>query len=187
MDSRILSAGSYKISRQIFFTVLIFALLFACRQEKKETDPQIEQLQKDIKNLSDENQRLLKELQQLREDWKQQTQPVATEKKPVPRQEMTMDQMKAEVEPVLKEVIVRIKKTAETPRKDKQYGMRIEYDLENAVYGLQNNEGFPPSAKVIVKYEKFLESDKDSRSYGTGSSTFVFAYHNKQWILQNYE
>lgn len=187
MDSRILSAGSYRISRQIFFTLVILSFLFTCRQEKQQKDPQIDQLRKDVKQLSDENQRLLKELQNLREELKQQTQPVVKETKPVVGQEMTMEQMKAEVEPVLKEAIIRIKKTAETPRKDKQYGMRIEYDLANAVYGLQNNEGYPPSAKVIVKYEKFLESDKDSRSYGAGSSTFVFAYQNKQWILQSYE
>jgi septal ring factor EnvC (AmiA/AmiB activator) len=187
MDSKILSAGSYRISRQILFTFLILSSLFSCRQEKQQKDPQMDQLRKDVKQLSDENQRLLKELQNLREELKQQTQPVVKETKPVVRQEMTMQQMKVEVEPVLKEAIIRIKKTAETPRKDKQYGMRIEYDLANAVYGLQNNEGYPPSAKVIVKYEKFLESDKDSRSYGTGSSTFIFAYQNKQWILQSYE
>jgi hypothetical protein len=59
--------------------------------------------------------------------------------------------------------------------------------LQNAVYGLQNNEGSNPSAKVIVKFEKFLESGEDSRSYGSGSSTFVFIYQNKQWLLQSYE
>ncbi|MCI0602041.1 hypothetical protein L0156_03440 [bacterium] len=186
MDSKFLSAGSAIISRQIFFTLLIFSFLFGCSQEKQK-DPQMEQLQKDVKKLSDENQRLLKELQNLREELKPQSQPVVPETKPAPRTEMTLEQMKAEVEPVLKEAIGRIKKTAETPKKEKQYGMRIEYDLANAVYGLQNNEGYPPSAKVIVKYEKFLESDKDSRSYGSGSSTFVFAYHNRQWILQSYE
>jgi len=185
MDSKFLSAGGIIVSRQIFFTLLILSFLFACRQEKQK-DPQMDQLQKDVKQLSGENQRLLKELQNLREELKQQTQPVPA-KKTISRQEMTMEQMKADVEPVLKEAILRIKKTAETPSKDKQYGMRIEYDLANAVYGLQKNEGFSPSAKVIVKYEKFLESDKDSRSYGSGSSIFVFAYHNKQWVLQSYE
>ena len=67
--------------------------------------------------------------------------------------------------------------------------MRVEYDLKNAVYGLVKNDdqSAPYSAKVIVKFEKFLESDEVSRSYGNGSSTFVFAYRNKQWILQSYE
>jgi hypothetical protein len=44
-----------------------------------------------------------------------------------------------------------------------------------------------PAAKVIVKYEKFLESADDSRSYGSGSTIFVFANQEDRWVLRSYE
>ena len=193
MSLKFLSAGRMECSRQILFLLLLIVSFVtpACRSEKSEKDSQISELQKDVKQLSDENRELLKEVQALREEIKPpQTEavPAPAEPEPEPAKEITLEQVKTEVGPLLAEVIDKIKKTAETPRKDRQYGMRIEYDLKNAVYGLMNTQqGSEPAAKVIVKYEKFLESASDSRAYGTGNSIFVFAYQNDRWILLSYE
>ena len=191
MSLKFLSAGSIQFSRQILFLLLLsFWFVPACRTEKAEKDSQISELQKDVKQLSDENRELLKEVQALREEIKHpQTESVdPPEPEPEPAEEITIEQVKTEVGPLLAEVIDKIKKTAETPSRDKQYGMRIEYDLKNAVYGLMNTQqGSEPAAKVIVKYEKFLESAEDSRAYGTGNSIFVFAHQNDRWVLQSYE
>jgi len=192
MSLKFLSAGSIQFSRQILFLLLLVPgfLSPACRSDKTEKDSQISELQKDVKQLSDENRELLKEVQALREEIKEpQTDPIVTaEPEPEPAKEFTIEQVKKEVGPLLAEVIDKIKKTAETPRKDKQYGMRIEYDLKNAVYGLMNTQqGSEPAAKVIVRFEKFLESSNDSRAYGTGNSIFVFAHQNDRWVLQSYE
>ena len=193
MSLKFLSAGRIKCSRQILFLFLLIVsfLTPACRSEKAEKDSQISELQKDVKQLSDENRELLKEVQALRDEIKPpQTEavPVPAEPEPEPAMEITIEQVKTEVGPLLAEVIDKIKQTAETPRRERQYGMRIEYDLKNAVYGLMNSQqGSEPAAKVIVKYEKFLESASDSRAYGTGNSIFVFAYQNDRWVLQSYE
>jgi hypothetical protein len=192
MSLKFLSAGSFRYSRQIlFFIFLILSFIPACRAEKKEEkDSQIAELQKDVKQLSEENRELIKEVQALRQEMKpQQTEPIASPQTDIePVKQVTIEQVKTEVAPVLEDVIDKIKKTADTPRRDRQYGMRIEYDLKNAVYGLMNTQlGSEPAAKVIVKYERFLESAEDSRAYGTGNSTFVFARQDDRWVLQSYE
>jgi hypothetical protein len=189
MNFRFLSAGSFWFSRQIFFSFLLLLSPLACRQETKGKDTQISELQRDVKQLSQENKELIREIQSLREEMKQsEPEPKPADIQPVPVEVMTVERMKKGVEPLLKDVIDKLKQTAETPRKEKQYGMRIEYDLKNAVYGLMHTgEGYPPSAKVIVQYEKFLESGEDSRSIGLGNSTFIFAYQEKRWVLQSYE
>jgi regulator of replication initiation timing len=186
------SAGRIICSRQIFLTLLIFTFFICCGQSQKEKDPQIVQLQKDVSRLSEENQRLTNEVQSLRTQLQSnESAPVPTEipKEQPSAESMTVEQMKQEVAPLLKDTIQKIKIESESAKNGKQFGMRAEYDLKNAVYGLVKNddESAPYSAKVIVKFEKFLESDHVSRSYGNGSSTFVFAYRNKQWILQSYE
>jgi regulator of replication initiation timing len=186
------SAGKMICSRQIFFIFLILISFSSCRQNQTEKDSQIAQLQKEVNRLSEENQRLTNEVQALRiQVQTKQTIPAATEtaKREPSVESMTVEQMKKEIAPILKDAIEKIKLSSESPRNGKQFGMRVEYDLKNAVYGLVKNEdeSAPYSAKVIVKFEKFLESNNVSRSYGNGSSTFVFAYRNKQWILQSYE
>ena len=189
MNLRFSSAGSIRFSRQIFFLLLILFSVHAGCTEKPNNDSQIAELQKEVKQLTEDNRKLLKEVQSLREEinlWRTDVTPAtAPEPQTEPVEQMTVDRMKAGVEPLLKEVIEKLKKTAETPRKDRQYGMRIEYDLKNAVYGLNNQNG--PSAKVIVKYEKFLESGQDSRSIGVGNSTFMFAYQVDRWVLLSFE
>ena len=187
MILRLISAGGFRISRQIFLLFLILPFVYSCRSEKKETnDPQIARLQQDVQKLTEENRRLLEELQNIRKDLKQSSNPAPAVQQTQTAEEtrITIEQMKQGVEPLLKDVVTNLKKAAETPRKDRQYGMRIDYDLKNAVYGLHHS-GSVPMAKVIVKYEKFLESGSDSRSYGSGSSTFVFVYHNERWLLQS--
>lgn len=190
MDSTFLSAGRFYFSRQFFFLLFVLVSSLSCRPEKEDRDSQITELQKDVKQLSEENRQLLREVQRLREEMKPPQTESTTPAKTITKvaDEMTLQRMKREVEPLLKEIIDTIKQTTETPRKDRQYGMRIEYDLKNAVFGLMNvQDGFVPSAKVIVKYEKFLESATDSRSIGEGSSSFLFSYQNDRWVLQSYE
>ncbi|HJZ12598.1 MAG TPA: hypothetical protein VJ521_10630, partial [Acidobacteriota bacterium] len=93
------------------------------------------------------------------------------------------------VEPLLKDVISKLKLAAETPKSGTQFGMRVEYDLKKAVYGLVRNDdpAVPYAAKVIVRYEKFLESETLSRSYGSGTVQFLFAYTHNRWVLLNYQ
>jgi hypothetical protein len=194
MNWKFSSAGSRKISRQMFLFCFLLSSV-ACRQnqnqDQRAAQIQQQQQQREIKRLSEENQRLSDEIRSLRAELKAKQnptpQPQSSPKVPE-NNPMTVERMKTEIKPLLEETIDYIKKTSETPRKQNQYGMRIEYDLKNAVYGLINDEdGTVPYAKVIVQYEKFLESEKDSRSYGSGSSTFLFAYHNHRWTLQSYE
>jgi hypothetical protein len=191
MKRKFPSAGSWRTSRQMFLYFLLFSFL-ACREQQDQSNTQIQQLQREVKRLSEENQRLSDEVRSLRTQLKpNESTPPQTQSTIVPapaRNTMTVERMKKEVKPLLEEAIDRIKQSSETPRKQNQYGMRIEYDLKNAVYGLINDEeGIVPYAKVIVKYEKFLESENDSRPYGSGSSTFLFAFHNNHWTLQSYE
>ena len=108
---------------------------------------------------------------------------------PVKQEEMTIERMKVELQPFLADLIVRIKGAAETPRKGTQFAMRQEYDLKKAIYGLVRTDDpvTPYQAKVIVPFEKYLESNSISRSYGTGSTTFIFVHRDGQWFLQTYE
>ena len=181
------SAGRIICSRRAFL-ILILTCFPACnRQQPSQTpDPRLAQLQNDVRKLSEENQQLQQEIQTLRAQLSaQQTQTASATS---PADSITVERVKKEVAPVLKEAIERIKKNAETAKTGGQFGMRIEYDLKNAVYGLvMGDSGDPPYAKVIVGYEKFLESNNSSRSYGNGSTTFVFAFRNNEWILQSYQ
>lgn len=192
MDWKFSSAGRIFCSRQIFLILFALSLIISCRQQKAEKDPQMDQLQKDVKQLSEENRRLMNEVQSLRKELQQKQAPQPspeTQQRQPAEDGMTVEQMKREVAPVLKEAIEQIKQNSESPKNERQFGMTVQYDLKNAVYGLVKNgdESAPYHAKVLVKFEKFLESGNVSRSYGNGSSTFVFAYRNKQWILQSYE
>jgi len=112
--------------------------------------------------------------------------PQTTEARALP--EMTVDQMKVDLQPLLKDVIQKIKDSSESEGRGDQFHMRVEYDLKRAIYGLVRNEDplMPYWGKVIVRYEKFLESDSYSRSYGSGSVQLLFAYTNNRWVLINY-
>ncbi len=185
MDRKFHSAGSFRRSRQFFLAFLTFSFLAFCRANQP--DPQMQELQKDVKQLSEENRKLQKEIQSLKENLNKKEPEIKPAPQTAPAEiRMTVDQMKQDIQPLLRDIITKIKAVEETPRKAKQYGMRIEYDIKNAVYGLIRNPN--PStlyhAKVIIKYEKFLESEQESRSYGSGSATFLFAYQSNQWVLQ---
>lgn len=175
----------------VSFLFLSFLSGLACRKEEK--DPRIEELQKDVRLLLQENEKLRKEVQSLHVEKEKpvvpQTAPeeiAGTVTKP---DEMTVEKMKLEIEPSLLDLINRIKSAAETPKKGIQFGMRQEYNLKKAVYGLVRTDDpvTPYQAKVIVPYEKYLESDSVSRSYGAGSTTFIFVNRGGQWFLQTYE
>ena len=179
-----------RLSRNLTLIGLICLFpLSAC--EKQEQDPQIQNLQRDVKQLSEENRKLLEEIRNLHKEMVKQntpqTEPVPKESPP--SEKMTVDKMKAQVAPLLKEVIKKIKDDSETPKHGDRYGMRVEYDLSHAFYGLVRSENpeAPYFAKVLVRYEKFLESEQVSRSYGVGSSSFLFAYRANRWVLEHFE
>jgi len=169
----------------------------ACKQRE---DSRIAPLQQDVKRLTTENQRLSSENQRLQEEVSQmrdkikdletaQTHPVKEEKAAPPKEVMTVDRMKESVDPLLKEAISKIKASSETPKKANQFGMRVEYDLKRAFYGLVQSDqpGIPYMGKVLIGYTKFLESERLSKQYGTGTTQFLFAYRAGVWSLVRYE
>jgi hypothetical protein len=177
------------------FIVLILLGSTYCKNEdasNKANQQQISSLREDVSRLAEENRRLGQEVSALRKELTARTE-VETQTSttsPVKRSEsMTVDNMKADVEPLLRDLIQKLKKRSETPRKDDQFGMRVEYDLKRAVYGLVRNDDpeVPYHARIIVPYEKFVESDQRSRSYGKGITTVLFAYTGKHWQLQSYQ
>lgn len=162
--------------------------VFSCTKAP-EKDPRIEKLQNDVQKLAEQNQKLQSEVQRLQSQLTQsQSQPaipgVQVQSQPAVKK-MTVDRMKIEIRPALDKAIQDIKKSAETPRKGNQFGMRVEYDLKKGFYGLieTGNEKVPYQAKVIVTFEKFLESGTESKSYGKGSTMLMFAYRNNHWEL----
>ncbi len=174
-----------------FFLVILFLFIAACRKEEK--DPRIEEMQKDVRLLLQENAKLRQEVQSLHKELEKQM-PAQTAPAELPgavtkQDDMTVEKMKVELQPSLLDIINRIKNAAETPKDGTQFGLRQEYNLKKAVYGLvrTGDAATPYQAKVIVPYEKFLESDSVSRSYGTGSTTFIFVHRRGQWLLQTYE
>lgn len=173
-------------------SLLYLVLLLSLQQCQKQEDPGIQNLQKDVTRLKEENQRLQKEVENLQTRLSEQSRPQSIpsrqpEKSAVP--EMTVEMMKKQIQPLLQEVVKKAKPPADSSEKSKQFRMRVEYDLESPIYGLVRNEDpvIPYWAKVIVRYEKFLESSSLSRSYGTGSIQFLFAYTNDRWVLINYQ
>ena len=174
------------------FLILILLCIASCRQKE---DPRIGQMQKDVARLNQENENLRKDIQRLTQDVQSRGQYPATQTAgSVPQtsgsaNEMTVEEMKASVKPLVVDFIKKLKAAGETPSKNNQFGMRMEYDIPSAVYGLvrTNDEEAPYSAKVIVKYEKFLETTGNSKSYGTGTTTFYFNYENNHWSLQTFE
>lgn len=179
--------------------LFLLATIFCLNNCRKEEDPRIAQLQKDVRQLSQENQNLKNELHNVHDEMiatqtaaaskaaeeKAETQTAAVPPEP----QMTVDQMKHQLQPLLIDFIQKLKAAGETPHKGSQYGMRIEYDLTKAVYGLiQNNDPDEPfKGKVIVPYRKFLESQTDSKFYGDGSTQFIFTFQDGHWSLQTFD
>lgn len=185
------SRNSNMTSRLLTSTIVLMTLLAVatCKKEEKQPDLQMQKLEDNVKILADENRKLVTEIQQLRQDLEQQRQEAASSEAAGAEDEMTVERMKAELEPLLKDVVQRIKRARETPSKGTHFGLRMQYKLDRAVYGLIRNEdpAVPYSAKVIVPYEKYLESEEVSRSYGDGNTIFYFAYAADRWIFQRFE
>jgi cell division protein FtsB len=166
--------------------MLLVVTYFSCTKAP-EKDPRVEKLQNDVQKLAEQNKKLQSEVERLQtqvsESQSQPVLPTAQTQEAVKK--MTVDRMKIEIRPALDKAIQEIKKSAETPRKGSQFGMRVEYDLKKAFYGLieTGNAWTPYHAKVIVTFEKFLESGNESKSYGKGSTMLMFAYRNNHWEL----
>lgn len=142
-----------------------------------------------MQRLGEENRKLKEEMKDLQ--FKMQShieaQTIPTTQVKEQKAEMTLEKLKQQVGPALKEAILKTKKQSETPKRGTQFGMRLVYDVPAAVYGLitTGDPEIPYRAKVIVKYEKYLESEKKSDSYGSGSTTFVFALRKHRWVLES--
>jgi hypothetical protein len=166
--------------------VFLVVTYFSCTKAP-EKDPRVEKLQNDVQKLAEQNKKLQSEVQRLQTQLTEsQSQPALPPVQTEPAvKRMTVDRMKIEIKPALDKAIQDLKKSAETPRKGNQFGMRVEYDLKKAFYGLieTGNQRVPYQAKVIVTFEKFLESGTESKSYGKGSTMLMFAYRNNHWEL----
>jgi hypothetical protein len=166
---------------------VVLMVIYVCCSKAPEKDPRVEKLQNDMQKLAEQNKKLQSEVERLQTQLTQtQSQPVVLPVETQPAvKKMTVDRMKVEIRPALDKAIQDVKKSAETPRKGNQFGMRVEYDLKKAFYGLieTGNERVPYQAKVIVTFEKFLESGTESKSYGKGSTMLMFAYRNNHWEL----
>jgi vacuolar-type H+-ATPase subunit I/STV1 len=165
---------------------LLVVTCFACSRVP-EKDQRVEKLENDVQKLAEQNKKLQSEVEHLQTQLSEsQTQPASPTVQSQPAaKKMTVDRMKIEIRPALDKAIQDLKKSAETPREGNQFGMRVEYDLKKAFYGLieTGNDRVPYQAKVIVTFEKFLESETDSKSYGKGSTMLMFAYRNNRWEL----
>jgi hypothetical protein len=166
--------------------MLLMVICFSCTKAP-EKDSRVEKLQDDVQKLAEQNKKLQSEVERLQTQLSEsQTQPALTPVQTQPAvKKMTVDRMKIEIRPALDKAIQDLKKSEETPRKGNQFGMRVEYDLKKAFYGLieTGTPQIPYQAKVIVTFEKFLESGTESKSYGKGSTMLMFAYRNNRWEL----
>jgi cell division protein FtsB len=178
-----------------FVVVGSLFLTITCKKEKlapDEKDAKIQQLRQDVDRLSVQTQKLREEIVKLQDRVAQnealQTKAFA-ERNSSSSSEMNVDRVKREVGPLLSIEIQKLKKSSDTPKHGTQFGMRTEYDTKKAVYGLVRNDNpaIPYLARVIVPYEKFLESDKGSRSMSKGSTKFLFAYRKNKWTFEKIE
>src|SRR5262245_38016380 len=157
--------------------IVLVVTTFSCTKAP-EKDPRVEKLQSDVNKLVEQNKKLELEVErlqsQLNEAQSQPAQPSVQTQEAVTK--MTVDRMKKEIRPAQDKAIQELKKSAETSGQENQFGMRVEYDLKKAFYGLieTGNERVPYQAKVIVTFEKFLESGTESKSYGRGSTMLMF-------------
>jgi hypothetical protein len=183
--------------RFLLSLILVANLLvsFSCKQQKPvpdEKDAQIRQLRQDVDRLTMQTQKLREEIVKLQDRLAQdealQTRQMA-ERSSSTSNEMNVDRVKREVGPLLLAEIQKLKKSSDTSKRGTQFGMRTEYDTKKAVYGLvrSDNPAVPYLARVIVPFEKFLESDKDSRSMSQGTARFLFAYRKGHWVFEKLE
>lgn len=182
----IVSQDSYPmkvLTCNLLFVILVVTTLSCTKSGEK--DPRVEKLQSDVKKLEEQNRKLQSEVQQLQSQVNEPPTQHVAEQTQEAVTKMTVERMKKEIKPALDKAIQKLKQSEETPRKDNQFGMRVEYDLKKAFYGLieTGNEQVPYQAKVIVTFEKFLESGNDSKSYGKGSTMLMFSYRNNRWEL----
>jgi TolA-binding protein len=179
-----------KPAKSILFLAAVVLSAISCqRNVSQQPDPRVQKLEQEVRRLNEENQKLEDQIQDLQTRMQThidvQTMPSIPEKEK--KSQMTVQILKQQIAPALKEAISKSKKQLETPKRGSQFGMRMEYDLPAAVYGLitTGDPEIPYRAKVIVKFEKFLESEKKSDSYGSGSTTFLFALRKNRWVLES--
>lgn len=171
--------------------LLLLSFFISCNKQPTE-DPRVPKLQQEVQSLNAKTEQLNQQVQQLQQQITdlqtralEQTQS-RTAADSNRAEEMSVSRMKREVEPLLTKMIDQFKAETDTESKGNQFGMRVEYDLKHAVYGLSRtqNEAAPYLAKVIVPYQKFVSSSKESRSYGTATREFVFLNTKGKWIYQ---
>ena len=184
--------------KQFAASLIIFAFLFsliACKQERPapdNRDVRIQQLEKQVSDLSGDIQSLHNQISMLQEQVSQmqatQTRAAAAAASSS-RSEMNVERVKQEVGPLLVDAIEKVKKETDTAKKGSQFGMRTEYDPKRAVYGLvrSDNPEVPYFARVIVSYQKFLESSKESKQMSSGTTRFLFAYRKGRWTFEKVE
>lgn len=169
--------------------LLTFIVLTVSCSKAPEKDPRIEKLQDEVKKLAEQNKELESEIKQLQSqsNERERERGLPAEQMQEAETKMTVERMKKEIKPALDKAIQELKQSAETPRKGTQYGMRVEYDLKKAFYGLieTGDERVPYQAKVIVTFERFLESEEESKSYGNGSTMLLFSYRHNRWLLDS--
>lgn len=181
----------------LFSLILVAGLigLISCKKEKPgpdERDAKIQQLRQDVDRLADQTHELSKEIVKLQDrqaqDESLQTKQAAEQAVSTSSQ-MNPERVKREVGPLVQVQIQKLKKSSDTPKQGSQFGMRTEYDTKNAVYGLVRNDNpaTPYFARVIVPFEKFLESEKNSRSISKGSTKLLFAYRKNHWTFEKME
>jgi TolA-binding protein len=173
-------------------SLLLLVIFLSCSKQPAE-DPRLTKLEQEVQSLNAKTEQLNQQLQQLQQQVAEvqtrtteqmQTRTMAADANRA--DEMSVSRMKREVEPLVTKIIDQSKADTDTESKGDQFGMRVEYDLKHAVYGLSRtqNEASPYLAKVIVPYQKFVTSSKESRSYGSSTREFVFVYAKGKWILQ---
>lgn len=102
---------------------------------------------------------------------------------------MTLERARSELGPLVEKSVQRVKESQDTQAGENRYGMRTEYSPKTAIYGLVRNHSKdnPYMAKVIVPYERFLETESGSKPYGKGTARFLFTYHKGKWSLVSHD
>lgn len=180
-----------KSAKRIVFLFSVSILFTAsCQRDiSRQPDPKVQKLEQQVQQLSEQNRKLQEDIKDLQSKMQSHIDAQTIPTTPVKERktEMTLEKLKQQVAPALKEAILKTKKQSETPKRGTQFGMRLDYDVPAAIYGLitTGDPAIPYRAKVIVKYEKYLESEKKSDSYGSGSTTFLFALKKNRWVLES--
>jgi predicted nucleic acid-binding Zn-ribbon protein len=172
-------------------TLFLLSSFLSCNQRPAE-DPRVPKLQQEVQSLNSKSDQLNQQVQQLQQQIAElQTRTLEQAQSRISAdtnrvQEMTVTRMKREVEPQMTKLIDQSKAQTDTVSKGEQFGMRVEYDLKHAVYGLSRtqNDAAPYLAKVIVPYQKYVSSSKESLSYGSATREFIFLYSKGKWVLQ---